>query len=71
MFVRLLRSALLGAAIGLLLAFLLRRTPEGVDLPLAVGAIAFLAVGLSVRRWLLLRRESRGRKSAADSPQDR
>ena len=57
MLARLLRSALLGVIIGLVLIAVLERTPEGVDLPLAIGAVALLVVGLGLRRWLLFRRQ--------------
>ena len=57
MLARLLRSALLGVIIGLVLIAVLERTPEGVDLPLAIGAVPVLVVGLGLRRWLLFRRQ--------------
>ena len=57
MLARLLRSALLGVIIGLVLIAVLERTPEGVDLPLAIGGVTLLVVGLGLRRWLLFRRQ--------------
>ena len=54
---RIVRSALLGAAFGLVLVWLLERMPEGVDVPIVVGLVALLVVGMGVRRWLLFRRE--------------
>ncbi len=59
---RLLRSALLGVAIGLALAALLGESSEGVNLTLTVGGVALLVVGMALRRWLLFRREIQERR---------
>ena len=56
------RSAALGVAIGLLLAKLLERTPEGVDTLTVIGLVGVLVVGMGLRRWLLFRRERRKRE---------
>lgn len=54
---RLLRSVILGVVIGLGLVVALRFTSEGADLPLAIGLMVVLVVGLAVRRWLSFRQE--------------
>ena len=56
---RLLRSVILGGIIGLGLVLALRLTAEENDLPLAIGLMVALVVGLAVRRWLSFRREKR------------
>ena len=69
MLARLLRSALLGVVIGLVLIAVLERTPEGVDLPLAIGGVALLVVGLGLRRWWLFRRQKERRREDESEPQ--
>lgn len=54
---RLLRSVILGGIIGLGLVVALRFTSEGADLPLVIGLMVVLVVGLAVRRWLSFRQE--------------
>jgi hypothetical protein len=56
---RLLRSVILGGIIGLGLVLALRLTSEENDLPLAIGLMVALVVGLAVHRWLSFRRERR------------
>lgn len=54
---RLLRAVILGGIIGLGLVVALRFTSEGADLPLVIGLMVVVVVGLAVRRWLSFRRE--------------
>lgn len=53
---RLLRSAVVGLAAGFGLLWAMGQTPEGYDLPVAVGGMVLLVVGLAGRRWLTQRR---------------
>lgn len=53
---RLLRSAVVGLAAGFGLLWAMGQTPEGYDLPVAVGGMVLLVVGLALRRWLTQRR---------------
>jgi hypothetical protein len=55
---QILRSALLGAVIGLVLVLALRGSSEEVDWRLAAGAVVLLVVGLASRRWLAARAEA-------------
>ena len=61
---RIVRSALLGVSVGLVLVWVMERSPEEVDLPLAVGMVILLVVGMGVRRWILFRREKRRNSSS-------
>lgn len=54
---RLLRAVIAGLIIGLGLVVALRFTSEGADLPLVIGLMVVLVVGLAVRRWLSFRQE--------------
>ena len=61
---RIVRSALLGVSVGLVLVWVMERSPEEADLPLAVGMVILLVVGMGVRRWILFRREKRRNSSS-------